>query len=72
MRYRSGWQKVKIFRKKVDLVGVDISKKMINICKSSLNYSNLHESGISEYLENSTDKYDVIVACSVIQFFYTR
>lgn len=62
-------RKLKSDEYKADLTGVDISKKMIELCKSSSNYSNVFESDITCYLNNNLEKYNIIVACSVIQFF---
>lgn len=62
-------RKLKSDEYEADLTGVDISKKMIEICKYSSNYSNVFESDISVYLNNNLEKYNIIVACSVIQFF---
>lgn len=54
---------------KIELVGVDLSEEMLELCKLLPNYSNVFKSDICDYLKNTQDKYNLITACSVIQFF---
>ena len=57
-------------RSKVEcLVGVDLSEKMLELASSKNAYSELHCEDIQDYLTKETRIFDLIFACSVVQFF---
>lgn len=51
------------------LIGVDLSLKMLEICKSKNIYNELILNDIEKYLSSEKRQFDIIYACSVIQFF---
>jgi predicted TPR repeat methyltransferase len=51
------------------LVGVDLTKNMIDSCRKKNLYTELHCIDIQTYLKNTTRTFDIVYACSVVQFF---
>lgn len=51
------------------LIGVDLSLKMLELCKKKKVYNELVFSDIENYLLSEKRQFDIIYACSVIQFF---
>lgn len=53
----------------LQIIGVDQSKKMLDILKSKKHkYSEIYENSIQEFLYKDKRKFDIICACSVVQF----
>lgn len=65
----SGLVGPKIHSKLSSLVGVDLSEKMLELANDKKVYNELHCQDIQDYLTNETRIFDLIFACSVIQFF---
>lgn len=58
------------FNKEIDLlIGVDLSEKMLKLCKNKKVYNELVFNDIENYLLSEKRQFDIIYACSVIQFF---
>ena len=65
----SGLVGPKINTKLSSLVGVDISEKMLELADNKKVYDELHCEEIQDYLTHESRIFDLIFACSVIQFF---
>jgi len=65
----SGLVGSKIHSKLTSLIGVDLSEKMLEIANEKKVYNELHCEDIQEYLNKETRIFDLIYACSVVQFF---
>ena len=67
----SGLVGAEISDDKICLTGVDLSEKMLEIANRKKLYNELHCDDIQQYLfkVKGTRKFDLIYACSVIQFF---
>jgi len=59
----------KISKQNIIIVGVDLSENMLQIAKQKDVYDELHCVDIEKFLTVETRTFDLIYACSVIQFF---
>ncbi len=50
------------------LTGVDLSSSMVEVAKEKSIYDNLHTEDITEYLNRSSEKYDLIIATDVFVY----
>ena len=65
----SGLVGPKIHDKVSSLIGVDLSENMLKMAHSKQVYNELYCEDIQDYLTNETRQFDLIYACSVVQFF---
>jgi len=51
-----------------NLVGVDLSEQMVNVARKKQLYQELHVMPMSQYLDNCSKTYDIVVAADVLSY----